>query len=213
MKSQTIQIQNQTFILHPTGAMFWKEKDMLLIADLHLGKIAHFRKHGSAVPQDAILKNFEQLDTVLETFTPSKVCFLGDLFHSFINNEWILFSEWVSKTKVELLLIVGNHDIISPIKYEEIGIKLGLELILDNFLLSHHPEEREGLFNFCGHIHPGVLLEGLGKQRLRLPCFYQKENQLILPAFGEFTGNHTLEITGKVKIYAITKKEVILVSQ
>ncbi|SEM06549.1 putative phosphoesterase [Aquimarina amphilecti] len=212
MKFQTIQIQNQTFLLHPTGAMFWKEKNILLIADLHLGKISHFRKHGSAVPQEAILKNFERLDAVLETFTPSKVCFLGDLFHSFINNEWILFSEWVSRTKVELLLIVGNHDIISPLKYEEIGIKLGLELILDNFLLSHHPEEREGLFNFCGHIHPGVLLEGLGKQRLRLPCFYQKENQLILPAFGEFTGNHILESTKKVKIYAITKKEVILIN-
>ncbi|WP_255411770.1 ligase-associated DNA damage response endonuclease PdeM [Aquimarina sp. Aq107] len=213
MKSQTIQIQNQNFILHPTGAMFWKEKDMLLIADLHLGKISHFRKHGSAVPQDAIIKNFEQLDTVIQTFTPSKVCFLGDLFHSFINNEWILFSEWVSNTKAQFLLIIGNHDIISPHKYEEIGIKLGTELILDNFLLSHHPEEREELFNFCGHIHPGVLLEGLGKQRLRLACFYQTENQLILPAFGEFTGNHTLDIIEKVKIYAITKKEVILVSQ
>ncbi|WP_299188687.1 ligase-associated DNA damage response endonuclease PdeM [uncultured Aquimarina sp.] len=212
MKSQTIQIQNQNFILHPTGAMFWKEKNMLLIADLHLGKISHFRKHGSAVPQDAIIKNFEQLNTVIQTFTPSKVCFLGDLFHSFINNEWILFSEWVSNTKAQFLLIIGNHDIISPHKYEEIDIKLGTELILDNFLLSHHPEEREELFNFCGHIHPGVLLEGLGKQRLRLACFYQTENQLILPAFGEFTGNHTLDIIEKVKIYAITKKEVILIN-
>ncbi|WP_298541963.1 ligase-associated DNA damage response endonuclease PdeM [uncultured Aquimarina sp.] len=211
--NQTIQIQNQTFILHPTGAIFWEERNTLLIADLHLGKVSHFRKHGSAVPQEAILKNFEQLDTVLHAFNPSKVYFLGDLFHSFINNEWVLFSDWISKTKAEFILIVGNHDIISPHKYEEINIKLGSELILDNFLLSHYPEEREGFFNFCGHIHPGVLLGGLGKQRLRLPCFYQKENQLILPAFGEFTGNHTLEPTEKIKIYAITKKEVILVHQ
>ncbi|WP_298313866.1 ligase-associated DNA damage response endonuclease PdeM [uncultured Aquimarina sp.] len=213
MKSQIIQIQNQKFTLHPTGVMFWEEKSMLLIADPHLGKISHFRKHGSAVPQEAILKNFEQLDKVLQTFNPSTICFLGDLFHSYINNEWVLFSDWVSKTNPEILLIVGNHDIISPRKYEELDIKIGSELILDNFLLSHHPEEREGLFNFCGHIHPGVLLGGLGKQRLRLPCFYQKENQLILPAFGEFTGNYTLEPTEKVKIYAITKKEVILVHQ
>ncbi|MFD2563861.1 ligase-associated DNA damage response endonuclease PdeM [Aquimarina rubra] len=211
--SKTTQIQNQSFILHPTGVIFWEEKSMLLIADVHFGKVSHFRKHGSAVPNEAIYENFKQLDTIIQVFNPVKICFLGDLFHSYINNEWLLFSDWISKTNAEFILIVGNHDIISPDKYEDLGIKVGSELILDNFLLSHHPEEREHLFNFCGHIHPGVLLKGLGKQRLRLPCFYQTENQMILPAFGEFTGNHTLEPTEKVKIYAITKKEVILVHQ
>jgi len=209
--TQTIQIQNQSFVLHPSGAMFWQEKNMLLIADVHFGKVSHFRKHGSAVPQDAILQNFKQLDHMIIEFDPSIVCFLGDLFHSYINNEWNLFSDWTAKIKKKIILIVGNHDIISPNKYDELGVIVDEEWVLDNFLLSHHPEERDGLFNFCGHIHPGVRLGGVGKQTLRLPCFYQTQKQLILPAFGEFTGIHILEPTEKVKIFAITKKEVILV--
>ncbi|MGB5780739.1 MAG: metallophosphoesterase, partial [Eudoraea sp.] len=48
--TQTIQIQDQNFILHPSGTLFWQEQATLLISDVHLGKISHFRKFGAAVP-------------------------------------------------------------------------------------------------------------------------------------------------------------------
>ncbi len=60
-------INNQNFILHPSGAIFWEEKSMLLISDVHLGKVAHFRKHGMAIPERAILENFTKLNLVLES--------------------------------------------------------------------------------------------------------------------------------------------------
>ena len=41
------------FYLHKTGAIFWKEKDTLLLADIHLGKVGHFRKSGIPVPRKA----------------------------------------------------------------------------------------------------------------------------------------------------------------
>ncbi|WP_282079618.1 ligase-associated DNA damage response endonuclease PdeM [Aquimarina algiphila] len=210
--TQTIQIQNQSFILHSSGSLFWKEKQIVFIADVHLGKVSHFRKHGSAVPQETIKKNFDQLDNVIEYFNPKKICFLGDLFHSYVNSEWQLFEDWVTKTKSQCILIAGNHDIISPTKYENIGVTVGIELVIDDFLLTHHPEERKGLFNLCGHIHPGILLSGLGRQRLRLPCFFKSDSQMILPAFGKFTGIHVLEPSEKSEVYAITQNEVILVS-
>ncbi|GAA0872682.1 ligase-associated DNA damage response endonuclease PdeM [Gangjinia marincola] len=208
---QYISIHKQTFVLHPTGAIFWKERSMLLIADVHLGKVAHFRKHGSAVPPKAILKNFDQLDRVVDAFTPATICFLGDLFHSAINSEWHLFSNWVARQTAKLILIAGNHDIISPLRYEAIGFVVGSELALDGFLLTHHPEEREGFFNFCGHIHPGIRLVGGGRQQLKLPCFFKSAHQLIFPAFGEFTGLYLLNPEDAEEVYAITKKEVILV--
>ncbi|WP_378181028.1 ligase-associated DNA damage response endonuclease PdeM [Aquimarina sp. SS2-1] len=210
--SKTININNQTFILHPCGVVFWKDKDLLLIADVHLGKVSHFRKHGSAVPAKAILKNFDQLDRVIHHFNPESICFLGDLFHSYINTEWNLFKNWISNQTAKITLITGNHDIISEHKYEALGIKTGTEVTLDNFLLTHHPDQRENLFNFCGHIHPGVRLQGLGKQSLKLPCFFQKTDQMIVPAFGEFTGIYILEPEENDKVYAMTDKEVILVS-
>ena len=207
--TQNIQIQNQSFVLHPSGSLFWEEKSALFISDVHLGKISHFRKYGAAVPQKAIQANFELMDEVVEFFNPNTVYFLGDLFHSYINSEWNLFEDWVSKAKAEIILIYGNHDIISPIKYEELGIQLLDELILENILLTHHPKERKGFFNFCGHIHPAIKIRGSGKQSLRLPCFFKSPNQLILPAFGEFTGSFTLKPTKNDQVYAIAEGMII----
>jgi len=68
--TQSIQIKNQEFILHPHGGIFWVEKSMLLISDVHLGKVAHFRKFGAAVPQKAIHKNFILLDEIVSYFQP-----------------------------------------------------------------------------------------------------------------------------------------------
>jgi uncharacterized protein len=185
---------------------------MLLVSDVHLGKISHFRKYGAAVPPKAIGKNFQLLDDSVTYFQPKTICFLGDLFHSSLNQEWVHFEKWISAATAKIILVEGNHDIISYLKYEDLGIKVVSELELDGFLLTHHPEEREGLFNFSGHIHPAIKLRGNGKQSLRLPCFFKREKQMILPAFGEFTGTFTLEPKKKDKVYAIAKNEVILVT-
>jgi len=196
-------------MLHPSGAVFWVEKSMLLVSDVHLGKVSHFRKFGAAVPQRAMHKNYLLLDEVSEYFEPQEICFLGDLFHSVVNKEWNLFHDWVSRTAIKMILVAGNHDIISPLKYEGLGIEVIDELLLDGFLLTHHREEREGFFNFSGHIHPAIRLKGKGRQSLRLPCFFKSQDQMILPAFGEFTGTHVLRKEKENEVYAIADAAVI----
>ncbi|MEJ1223122.1 ligase-associated DNA damage response endonuclease PdeM [Sediminicola sp. 1XM1-17] len=208
-----IQINDQNFVLHSTGALFWKEERMLLISDVHLGKVSHFRKYGAAVPQQAIEKNFELLTEIVSVFEPRTICFLGDLFHSSLNSEWHRFESWISEQTSKIILVAGNHDIISPLKYEDIGILVIQELVLPPFLMTHHPEERNGYFNFSGHIHPAIKLKGMGRQLLKLPCFFKKQQQMVLPAFGEFTGTHILTPTKEDEVYAITKNEVILVAK
>ncbi|MCG2417432.1 ligase-associated DNA damage response endonuclease PdeM [Aequorivita sp. F47161] len=210
---QNLEIQNHNFKLHPSGAIFWEEENMLLIADVHLGKVAHFRKHGAAIPAQAAFKNLEKLTEISNYFQPKTICFLGDLFHSILNDEWHDFEKWVEYTQAEVILISGNHDIIPTYLYEDLGIKVFDELVLKGFYLTHHPTEVEGLFNFSGHIHPGVRLRGLGRQYLRLPCFYKTLNSLILPAFGNFTGKHILTPSEKDEVFAIVEGEVICVSK
>lgn len=199
--------------MHSSGVLFWKETATLLISDVHLGKVSHFRKFGAAVPQNAVAKNFDLLTEVCTLFSPKTICFMGDLFHSTLNKEWFLFENWVKTFTAKIILVAGNHDIISPIKYEQLQIDVVEELILQGFLLTHHPEKREGLFNFSGHIHPAVRLRGAGRQSLRLSCFYKSEDQMILPAFGEFTGTHVIEAKPNTEIYAIANNEVFLVQQ
>ncbi|MBF00745.1 ligase-associated DNA damage response endonuclease PdeM [Flavobacterium coralii] len=206
-----ITINNNTFVLHCTGSLYWVEKRMLLISDVHLGKVSHFRKYGAAIPGQAKYKNFLKLDSVVSFFSPERICFLGDLFHSTLNNEWDLFADWINHTQIPVILVAGNHDIISPHKYESLGVTVCSEWQLNGFLLSHHPEQREGLFTLCGHIHPAVLLEGMGRQFIKLPCFFRSQQQMILPAFGEFTGTYVMEPAEGDIIYGITKEDVIQV--
>ncbi|MDP2525843.1 ligase-associated DNA damage response endonuclease PdeM [Maribacter dokdonensis] len=207
--THSITLHDQIFEMHFSGALFWEKHSILLISDVHLGKVSHFRKYGAAVPQQAVQQNFDALTAVVEHFKPKSILFLGDLFHSAINIEWSLFEQWVQTTSQEIILVSGNHDIISPLKYEALNIKVIPELTLDSFLLTHHPEERDGFFNFSGHIHPAIKLSGLGRQSVRLPCFYKTEHQMIVPAFGEFTGTYTLEPCESCEVYALLGDAVL----
>jgi len=207
-----VDILHNHFYFTRHGVAYWEDQKALLIADVHLGKISHFRKYGSAVPQNAIQKNFDRLDEAVKEFQPQKIIFLGDLFHSAFNMEWNLFESWVKSQSAKIILITGNHDIISPLCFEEIGVEVIPELHIGIFRLTHHPEEREGTFNICGHIHPGYRLSGMGKQHLKLKCFFQSQNQLILPAFGEFTGVYVMKPNENEKVYVCTSSKVIQVA-
>ena len=204
-----IDIQNHSFILHHYGAIFWEEKSILLISDVHFGKVSHFRKHGIAIPNDAISENFNRLDILLAEFQPQTIIFLGDLFHSTKNSEWSLFANWTKSISQKIILVKGNHDIIDETLFENLKIEVIPELIIEEFILTHHPLENNTLFNFCGHIHPGIKLKAQGKQFLNISCFFNKPNQMILPAFGEFTGNFYLRPTKNDLVYAITPGKVI----
>ncbi|MCG9790952.1 ligase-associated DNA damage response endonuclease PdeM [Flavobacterium algicola] len=206
-----ITIRNQIFTLHHLGAIYWNDKKTLLISDVHFGKVAHFRKHGIAIPRALLNENYNNLDTLIASFDPEKIIFLGDLFHSILNAEWELFADWTTSIRQEIILIEGNHDVIAKENYLDLDIAVIPELRLDDFLLTHHPVETNGYFNFCGHIHPGVKLFGLGRQHLKLACFFQTANQMILPAFGSFTGKYFIAPTNGNIIYGIADATVFKV--
>jgi DNA ligase-associated metallophosphoesterase len=204
-----IEIHKQFFVLHPSGAVYWEQKETLLLADVHLGKVAHFRKNGIAVPRKAEGAFYEKIFGLLNTFKIQRLLFLGDLFHSFQNNEWHLFSAWVQQQKTEMILIEGNHDVIPNWKFEQLGLGVVQMLNEENFHFSHFPNLETEAFTFCGHVHPGVRLKGGGLQQLKLPCFFRTKNQLILPAFGAFTGLHILTPKEGDQVFVSTGKEVI----
>lgn len=205
----TLEINANKFVLHPTGAVYWREKQTWLLADIHLGKVAHFRKNGIAVPRAAEGSFYQKIALLLSLFPVKRLLFLGDLFHSAQNNEWYLFEAWAKKQSFQMVLISGNHDLIPPWKMESLGIEVVSEQQEAGFLFHHFPIQSTKSFLFCGHLHPGVKLTGAGKQQLKLPCFYHSSTQLILPAFGAFTGLHLLKPKATDKVYVSTGKEVI----
>lgn len=208
-----IVIYDNHFYLHKTGAIFWKEKNTLLLADIHLGKVGHFRKSGIPVPRKVEGVFYDKISKLKNSLNFSQIIFLGDLFHSSLNNEWFLFENWVKKSVLKIILIKGNHDIIPKLKFQQVGIKTYNDLKIEKFLFTHHPKKINDHFVFSGHIHPGVRLAGKGKQIMKFPCFIYNKNQIILPSFGGFTGMHLPKIKNDDQVFVITNKEVIEVKE
>ena len=202
-------IKGEVFILDPSGAVFWEGENTLLLADIHLGKVAHFRKNGIAVPRKAEGAFYKKIAALFQTYSVDRLLFLGDLFHSFQNNEWLLFSAWVKQQKAKMILIEGNHDVIPAKEFEQLGIEVVEHLTEGGFFFSHFPTEKTSHFVFCGHLHPGVKLKGNGLQQMKIPCFFTSPYQMILPAFGAFTGLHILSPKIGDQVYVTTGKEVM----
>lgn len=206
-----LKILQNNFVLNHYGGLFWEEQKMLVVADLHLGKIEHFRKHGSALPDLSNAIDYIHLEQNITEFSPKHIVFLGDLFHSTLNKSWQIFENWVERQPVEFTLVVGNHDIIPVSQFQNLGFHIKRYWDLSVFRLTHKPEDTDELFNFCGHIHPGFKLRGKAKQQLKLSCFYQKPKQMILPAYGSFTGNYYITPKDEDHIYVCSKEKVIQV--
>jgi DNA ligase-associated metallophosphoesterase len=210
-----VEVSGEVFELLFNKALYWPRLNTLLLADLHLGKINHFRKSGIPLPSKANDRNIEQLIDLLNAVKPERVLCLGDLFHSYYNPEWEVFGEVVKYFRaVSFELVLGNHDIMSVLQYERKGIRLHDELVIGNFILTHHPLETiaPGYYNLAGHIHPGVCLYGRGKQSVTLPCFYFGQQQALLPAFGVFTGLAKIRPMKDDKVFVILEDKIMEVN-
>ncbi|MGB3590589.1 MAG: ligase-associated DNA damage response endonuclease PdeM [Nonlabens sp.] len=206
-----IKVHDQTLQLHCTGACYWVEQDAVLLADVHLGKSAHFRRNGMAIPSTADDAEYDKLNSVIDTFNPSRLWFLGDLFHSYQNAEWHYFEQWVNCQQIEVGLVMGNHDVISRERFHHLGMNTYDCLQMNTFFLTHHPEEQEGYFNIAGHVHPSVKMRGKGYQKVKLACFFQSNHGIILPAFGDFTGTYNLTPKKGNRIYVCVDDQVVRV--
>jgi DNA ligase-associated metallophosphoesterase len=209
---------NQDLLLLPQKAIYWQQEKALLVADVHMGKVGHFRKAGIAVPRDMEQDDLAVLSDLIDEHRPEKIIFLGDLFHSDKNADWDWFVLWRRQfPKLELILIRGNHDIIHDSHYINLNVALHHQLSIGPFLMLHKPlddsalEQAEG-YVFCGHIHPGVSLSGRARQHLTLPCFAFGSKQAILPSFGKFTGRVAIRDQRTDRIFAVAQNKVIAIN-
>lgn len=203
---------NRVFLL-PEKAVWVSDKKILLLSDLHLGKANHFRKSGIPVPSLANQANLENLLMLMMRIKPERIIFLGDLFHSDYNFEWEAFGNLInSRPEISFELVSGNHDVLSDHQYRKFGISLHSEFWLDqNVVLRHEPSDQYSadIFSICGHIHPAVRLVGRGRTSETFPCYWLRPNQLIIPAFGAFTGKSKIKPKKTDRIFFIAEKKVI----
>lgn len=187
-------------------ALFWKRENALIISDLHVGKAAHFRKNGIAMPTDILQKDLNNMEQLLNYFEVHHLLIVGDLFHAGKNSELDIFCEWRKQfSDLKITLIKGNHDKIKKEFYCENCIDLVEDkLEIPSFTFVHEPAIKDNEFTISGHIHPGIVV-GNHRERVKLPCFSYSKNQLVLPAFSEFTGLDTKTLKRNFKAIAFTK--------
>lgn len=184
--------------------------EALFVADLHLGKDATFRQNGLAVPAGSSIATLHRLGAMLEQSGARHVIVLGDLFHarsSMTQDVVAAFRDFISRyVGTAFTLVRGNHDrhlgqrladlemnILEP------GVRFG------EFVLEHEPVERSlsGVLQMCGHVHPAVHV-GSGAESIgRLPCFWLRDERLVVPALGNFTGCHTIRPAKKDRVWIV----------
>ncbi|APY07310.1 phosphoesterase [Winogradskyella sp. J14-2] len=207
---QNIEIKNVDLILTNQRAIFWKAQGALILSDIHIGKTAHFRKHGIAVPDDILHNDLNRLKQLIQHFNAKKIIVVGDLFHAERNTDVEIFKIWLRQfLDLEWILVQGNHDRQSGHLMEELNIKVTSSLTLDMFTFIHDNLGQNSVgFIISGHTHPGVLLKGKGRQRLKLPCYQVTPWELVLPAFSRFTGLNTKALPKGAVCYAFTDTSI-----
>ncbi|MEN4760475.1 ligase-associated DNA damage response endonuclease PdeM [Chryseobacterium sp. C39-AII1] len=209
ISTKNIKIQNEIFTLTNQRAAFWKKEKALILSDLHIGKTAHFRKNGIALANHIMKSDLERLSVLIEYFQPEKFIVVGDLLHAGDNSDVDDFCIWRSQyPDLQFYLIEGNHDKISKKLESKLCLNFKSETLeIENFIFIHDFEKKQPKFQITGHIHPGFVINSPVK-KIKLPCFVATENQLLLPAFSEFTGLDTKNLPKKGRFYVFTDTEI-----
>ena len=217
-------ILDQQFWLTTERAMFWEDEKSLVVSDLHFGKTGHFRKSGIAVPTSLYKEDLQRLIMQIQYFQPQELIIVGDMFHSRANRELDLFLKWrADLPEITFRLIRGNHDVLGEAWYENAGIELSPQtLSRHQFHFVHditdHLNGKAGYivnrtddrsYFFSGHIHPGIRIQGAGKQSLCFPCFYFGKKYAVLPAFSRFTGTAMIYPDAEEQVFAIVNRDLI----
>ena len=211
-------IHNNTFWLSPQRCIFWEQQQTLIVSDLHLGKTGHFRKMGIAVPQAVYKEDLQRLFSEIQYYKPKQLVIVGDMFHSKENKELNLFVKWRNDLPHQkFILVKGNHDILKNEWYEDACIEVAeQQLCIENFIFTHDVTTVnctgfDKPYVFSGHVHPGVVIKGVGKQSLSFPCYHFSKEGAIIPAFSKFTGTYITPKQPADAVFAIINQSVIRV--
>lgn len=186
---------SEEFELFPQRALFWPSEEMLLAADLHIGKPAAFRAFGMPVPDGTTASTLRTLSQLLEATRAARLCILGDLLHSRAGRDaatlWAVEQWRASHPKLEFVLVRGNHDRSAGDPPDSWRVECcDGPMVVRDVALLHDPDQFDGIAGryIAGHVHPVMTLHDNDGTSLRMPCFCFGRRRGLLPAFGAFTG-------------------------
>jgi len=211
-----LSVSDETLLLHPERAAIWPRLGALIVADTHFGKSAALGRQGLAVPAGSDEQDLGRLTRLIRCFDIRRLIILGDFLHEPIEPdvaEAVALESWCAERRhegVAIQVIAGNHD-----RGISSGWRGGLEWVAEALLEPPfrfvHDAARapaSDAFSLSGHIHPVTALRGL-KRAARVPAFWLRKANLVLPSFGSFTGGQRVAAAAGERIFAVSPDLVV----
>jgi DNA ligase-associated metallophosphoesterase len=205
-----IDVGGESLELLAAGAIHWRARRCLIVADAHFGKAATFRARGVPVPRGTTRETLTRLEAMLARAQPASLVFLGDLFHAAEAHAPATLAAlraWrETRASLDVVLVEGNHDLKAGAPPPDLGIEVRSEpWCVGGLALCHHPQFVPGAHALAGHLHPAVRISGRAGDSVRLPCFWLRDGLTVLPAFGSFTGGARFDREPGDRVVAIAE--------
>jgi uncharacterized protein len=199
--------------LLPESAIWHAPTRTLVVADLHLGKAAAFRAGGIAIPDGDDTHDLDRLTTLVAKSDAARLVIAGDLFHAPAGMTRALLGhldDFLQNISIPLVLTIGNHD--AKLRKLPAGVIAApsLDLADGGPCVVHDPADAmPGKFHIAGHLHPVIRLKDGKRTSLRMPCFWQSPQLLVMPAFGTFTGGSIIKPAAGDRIFAVLRDKIV----
>lgn len=185
-KTASIQFHNAHLTLNGDGTIFWPDKSLLIVSDLHLEKGAALSK-GAPLPHYDTIDTLQRLQNRLFETRPQRLVCLGDSFHT-TERAFLLPPDHLQRLhqfakQTEIIWVTGNHDAHLPARLPG---RIVNDIEISGIRLSHETE-RAQIPTISGHYHPKARVH-LRARNLSARCFIEAPNDIIMPAFGSYTG-------------------------
>lgn len=170
-----------------SGALWWAERGLLAVSDLHLGKAARMAQAGGALlPPYEIRDTLARLEADLRQTGAATVICLGDSFDDARAAASLSGDDLMWLTRLQAgrrwIWVAGNHD---PAPMDLGGAHLAE--VAAGPLSFRHIARPDARGEVSGHFHPKAVVNARGRSVSRR-CFLIDADRVVMPAYGTFTG-------------------------
>jgi DNA ligase-associated metallophosphoesterase len=211
-------------VADPGGVLYWPERGLLAVADLHLEKGSAFAARGVLIPPYDTAATLARLAALVARYAPRMVLALGDSFHDGRGPARLADTDRATLKGLQRgrdwVWIAGNHD---PDPATGVGGHFVETVALGALTFRHRPNGGES-GEIAGHLHPVARVARRGRAVSRR-CFACDGERLVMPAFGAYAGGlnvrdrafaqvfrtlaFTAHMLGERRLYAVAAKNCL----